>query len=53
MKNLSGRLTKVRGFRGTICDIKEKEYLLNKINNLQSIAHHPNQIKPFFYIIKI
>ena len=33
---LSGRLTKVQGFRGTICDIKEKEYLLHKINNTQS-----------------
>lgn len=33
---LSGRLTKVQGFRGTICDIKEKDYLLHKINNTQS-----------------
>ncbi len=33
---LSGRLTKVQGFRGTICDVKEKEYLLHKINNTQS-----------------
>ncbi|ATC85051.1 hypothetical protein [Pseudoalteromonas arctica] len=35
---LSGKLTKVQGFRGTICDVKEKEYLLNKINNTQ----HPD-----------
>lgn len=33
---LSGRLTKVQGFRGTICDVKEKDYLLHKINNTQS-----------------
>jgi hypothetical protein len=33
---LSGRLTKVQGFRGTICDVKEKEYLLHKLNNTQS-----------------
>jgi hypothetical protein len=33
---LSGRLTKVQGFRGTICDIKEKIYLLHKINGTQS-----------------
>ncbi|TGN17488.1 restriction endonuclease [Leptospira idonii] len=39
IQNLSGRLTKVQGFRGTICDIKEKEYLLNKINGLQSAEH--------------
>jgi len=36
IQELSGRLTKVQGFRGTICDIKEKEYLLNKINGKQS-----------------
>jgi hypothetical protein len=34
---LSGRLTKVQGFSGTICEVKEREYLLNKINNTQSI----------------
>ena len=33
---LSGRLTKVQGFRGTICDVKEKDYLLHKLNNSQS-----------------
>ncbi|QEN03293.1 hypothetical protein EW093_00750 [Thiospirochaeta perfilievii] len=36
IQELSGRLTKVQGFRGTICDVKEKEYLLNKINGKQS-----------------
>lgn len=36
IQELSGRLTKVQGFRGTICDVKEKEYLLNKINGRQS-----------------
>lgn len=33
---LSGRLTKVQGFRGTICDVKEKAYLLHKLNGTQS-----------------
>lgn len=36
IQDLSGRLTKVQGFRGTICDIKEKEYVLHKINATQS-----------------
>ncbi len=27
----------MQGFRGTICDVKEKEYLLHKINNTQSV----------------
>lgn len=35
-QGLSGRLTKVQGFRGTICDVREKEYLRNKINGRQS-----------------
>ena len=30
---LSGRLLKVQGWRGTICEVKEKDYCLNKINN--------------------
>ncbi len=30
--NLSGKLTQVQAFRGTICEIKEKKYLLEKIN---------------------
>lgn len=44
---LSGRLTKVQGFRGTICDLKEKDYLLHKINNTQSkeLAAVENDIK--------
>lgn len=32
VENLSGKLTKVQGFRGTICSVKEFEYLINKIN---------------------
>lgn len=32
VENLSGRLTKVQGFRGTICSVKEFDYLLNKLN---------------------
>lgn len=30
--NLSGRLTMVQGFRGTICKVHEQEYLLARIN---------------------
>ena len=32
IENLSGKLTKVQGFRGTICTVKEFDYLINKIN---------------------
>lgn len=34
--NLSGKLTQVQAFRGTICTVSEKEYLLAKINCEQS-----------------
>jgi Restriction endonuclease len=30
--SLSGRLTRVQGFRGTICKVHEREYLLSRIN---------------------
>lgn len=30
--SLSGRLTKVQGFRGTICNVRECEYLLARLN---------------------
>ena len=30
--SLSGRLTKVQGFRGTICNVHEREYLLSRLN---------------------
>ena len=30
--SLSGRLTKVQGFRGTICNVIEREYLLARLN---------------------
>lgn len=33
---LSGRFTKVQGFRGTICNVQEADYLLHKINNTSS-----------------
>lgn len=36
LQNLSGRLTKVQAFQGTICNIWEKKYLINKINCEQS-----------------
>ncbi len=32
MDKLSGNLLKVQGFRGTICEVKEFEYLIRKIN---------------------
>jgi len=31
LDNISGLLTKVQGFRGTICKILEKDYLIKKI----------------------
>jgi hypothetical protein len=31
--NLSGKLTKMQGFRGTICNVHEHDYLLAKLNN--------------------
>ncbi|RJQ33046.1 hypothetical protein C4572_00115 [Candidatus Parcubacteria bacterium] len=35
--NLSGRLLKTQGFRGTICQVEEKDYLLSKINGEEPI----------------
>lgn len=32
VENLSGKLTKVQGFRGTICTVKESDYLIRRIN---------------------
>lgn len=32
--NLSGRLTQIQGFRGTICKVREQDYLLSRINGL-------------------
>lgn len=36
ISQLSGRLLAMQGFRGTICTVKEAEYLINKINGNQS-----------------
>ena len=33
IENLSGKLTKVQGYRGTICSVAEFEYLIRKINH--------------------
>ncbi len=33
IENLSGKLTKVQGFQGTICTVKEFEYLIRRINH--------------------
>ncbi|MCH9699108.1 MAG: restriction endonuclease [Gammaproteobacteria bacterium] len=35
IENLSGKLTKTQMFRGTICSVKESNYLLNRINALE------------------
>ena len=32
--SLSGRLTKIQGFRGTICKVQEQKYLLDRLNGL-------------------
>jgi hypothetical protein len=34
IENIDGRITKVQGFRGTICSIELPEYLIRKINGL-------------------
>lgn len=34
--NISGKLLKTQGFRGTICSVPEKKYALAKINNEQT-----------------
>jgi hypothetical protein len=36
LDSLSGKLTQVRGFRGTICQIKEHKYAVDRINGRQS-----------------
>jgi len=36
LDNISGSLLKTQGFRGTICGTDELEYLLNKINSIES-----------------
>jgi len=36
LDNISGRLAKTQGFRGTICLVWEKDYLINKITGEQS-----------------
>ncbi|KAF0151543.1 MAG: hypothetical protein FD143_1842 [Ignavibacteria bacterium] len=35
-ENLSGKFAKVQGFQGTICNVKEFDYLINKLNNVLS-----------------
>ncbi len=32
IENLDGRITQVGGFRGTICDVQQQDYLIQKIN---------------------
>jgi len=36
VENLRGSLTKVQGFRGTICSVSEADYLVNRINCVTS-----------------
>jgi hypothetical protein len=40
MSQLSGSLLAMQGFQGTICSVKEAEYLVNKINGIQ-----PKEVK--------
>lgn len=40
VENLDGRLTKVQGFRGTICGIELQAYLIDKIN-----GHTPPEVE--------
>ena len=47
--NLSGRLLRTQGFRGTICQVKEKNYLLNKINGEESVE--AKEVKEAFNIL--
>lgn len=34
VENLDGRVTKVQGFRGTICEVDQPDYLIRKINGI-------------------
>lgn len=36
IQSLSGNLTKVQGYRGTICEVRDRDYLLRRINNEES-----------------
>jgi hypothetical protein len=36
LENISGQLSKTQGFRGTICSVREKDYLIKKITGEQS-----------------
>lgn len=38
VENLDGRVTQITGFRGTICDVQQKDYLVRKINGEKSPA---------------
>ena len=38
VENLDGRVTQVTGFRGTICDVQQKDYLVRKINGQKNTA---------------
>ncbi|MFL1542542.1 restriction endonuclease [Pseudomonas sp. O39] len=40
VENMDGRLTKVQGFRGTICGIGMQDYLIDKIN-----GHNPPEVE--------
>jgi hypothetical protein len=42
VENLSGRLTKTQGFRGTICTIGEQDYLVRRINGEVSGNRRPS-----------
>ena len=35
VENVDGRLTKVQGYRGTICSVEQSDYLVRKINGIE------------------
>lgn len=36
LANLDGRVTKVHGYKGTICNVERNEYLIHKINGVET-----------------
>lgn len=50
IENIDGRITKVQGYRGTVCETKLPDYLLRKINGdsqpeVEATKHALNQLK--------
>ncbi len=51
IESLSGKLTKVQGFQGTICGVKEFDYLLHKINDEK--LNEVEKVKDTLFKLKI